>query len=100
MMFTQNAPPRYLRTEEAGRFLGVSGRTLEKHRSHGTGPAYRKIGGRVIYSIADLQAWADRGLRFSTSEPDSGAPADPRRRQDGLTDYLSVRRRDVSRTCA
>ena len=38
-------PPRYLRTPEAARFLGLSGRTLEKHRTYGTGPAYRKIGG-------------------------------------------------------
>jgi hypothetical protein len=41
-------PPRFLRTPEAARFLGLSGRTLEKHRTYGTGPKYRKIGGRVI----------------------------------------------------
>ena len=54
-------PPRYLRTPEAARFLGLSGRTLEKHRTYGTGPAYRKIGGRVVYALDDLKAWADRG---------------------------------------
>ncbi|HWX28055.1 MAG TPA: DNA-binding protein, partial [Steroidobacteraceae bacterium] len=37
--------PRYLRTAEAARFLSLSPRTLEKHRTFGTGPAYRKIGG-------------------------------------------------------
>lgn len=62
-------PPRYLRTPEAARFLGLSGRTLEKHRTYGTGPAYRKLGGRVVYSIEDLQAWADRGTVTSTSDP-------------------------------
>jgi hypothetical protein len=41
-------PPRYLRTPEAARFLGLSGRTLEKHRTYGTGPKYCKIGGRVV----------------------------------------------------
>ena len=55
-------PPRYLRTPEAARFLGLSGRTLEKHRTFGTGPAYRKIGGRVVYRVEDLQRWADQGL--------------------------------------
>ena len=30
-------PPRFLRTPEAARFLGLSGRTLEKHRTYGTG---------------------------------------------------------------
>jgi hypothetical protein len=34
-------PPRFLRTPEAARFLGLSGRTLEKHRTYGTGPKYR-----------------------------------------------------------
>lgn len=57
------APP------EAARFLGLSGRTLEKHRTYGTGPAYRKLGGRVVYAIDDLQAWADRGAVTSTSDP-------------------------------
>ena len=28
----------YLRTPDAARFLGLSGRTLEKHRTYGTGP--------------------------------------------------------------
>jgi hypothetical protein len=53
-------PPRFLRTPEAARFLGLSGRTLEKHR---------KLGGRVVYAIEDLQAWADRGAVTSTSDP-------------------------------
>ncbi len=61
-------PHRLLRTNEAAEWLGLSGRTLEKHRTFGTGPAYRKIGGRVVYAIGDLQAWADRGTRTSTTE--------------------------------
>ena len=65
-------PPRYLRTPEAGRFLGLSGRTLEKHRTYGTGPTYRKIGGLVVYTVGDLEAWAERGVRTSTSDPGLG----------------------------
>ena len=61
-------PHRFLRTDEAGQWLGLSGRTLEKHRTYGTGPAYKKIGGRVVYALADLQTWADRGSRSSTSD--------------------------------
>lgn len=64
-----NLPPRFLRTPEAARFLGLSGRTLEKHRYFGTGPAYRRIGGRVVYSVDDLRAWADIGIKHSTSDP-------------------------------
>jgi predicted DNA-binding transcriptional regulator AlpA len=65
-------PPRYLRTPEAARFLSLSGRTLEKHRTYGTGPAYRKLGGRVVYALEDLKAWADRGSKTSTSDPGPG----------------------------
>ena len=61
-----NSQQRYLRTTEAGRFLGLSGRTLEKHRTHGTGPRYRKLGGRVVYAVEDI------GLRNSTSDPGEG----------------------------
>jgi predicted DNA-binding transcriptional regulator AlpA len=68
-----NLPPRFLRTPEAARFLGLSGRTLEKHRTFGTGPTYRKIGGRVVYRIEDLQRWADLGVRTSTSDPGTAA---------------------------
>ena len=65
-------PQRYLRTPEAARFLSLSGRTLEKHRTYGTGPAYRKLGGRVVYALEDLKAWADRGAKTSTSDPGAG----------------------------
>jgi len=65
-------PPRFLRTPEAARFLGLSGRTLEKHRTYGTGPKYHKIGGRVVYALDDLKAWADLGAKTSTSDPGVG----------------------------
>jgi predicted DNA-binding transcriptional regulator AlpA len=72
-------PPRFLRTPEAARFLGLSARTLEKHRSYGTGPKYRKVGGRIIYALSDLKAWADIGIKKSTSDPGLGTvlPAKP-----------------------
>lgn len=75
-------PPRYLRTAEAARHLGLSGRTLEKHRCYGTGPLYRKIGGRVVYAVGDLQAWADRGVKSSTTDPGHDRIS-PARRPDG-----------------
>ena len=65
-------PPRYLRTQEAARFLGLSSRTLEKHRTYGTGPRYSKLGGRVVYRLEDLQAWVELGAKASTSDPGIG----------------------------
>ena len=73
-MDTADFPPRFLRTQEAARFLGLSPRTMEKHRTYGTGPAYRKMGGRVVYAIADLIAWTQTGLRNGTSDNVPGAP--------------------------
>ena len=74
--------PRYLRTPDAALRLGLSPRTLEKHRCYGTGPAYRKLGGRVVYAIEDIDAWADIGRRSSPSDPGVGTvhPARPVRR--------------------
>jgi len=68
---------RFLVTKEAARFLGLSPRTLEKHRTYGTGPTYRKLGGRVVYTTADLHTWADRGIRTSTSDPVKGIVRPP-----------------------
>ena len=65
-------PPRFLRTKEAAEFLSLSARTLEKHRTYGTGPAYRKLGGRVVYAIDELDAWVELGRRSSTSDPGTG----------------------------
>jgi predicted DNA-binding transcriptional regulator AlpA len=62
-------PQRYLRTPEAARFVGLSIRTLEKHRIYGTGPRYSKLGGRVVYRVEDLQEWVDEAAKASTSDP-------------------------------
>ena len=56
MAIRRNAdlPPRLLRTQEAARFLGLSVRTLEKHRTYGTGPTYRMS---VVETFGAGLAW-------------------------------------------
>ena len=55
---------------ESAEELRLSERTLERHREAGTGPKFVKLGRRIFYRRADLQAWiADRTCR-STSEAD------------------------------
>ena len=72
-MSTQHdIPVRFLRTPEAAQHLGLSSRTLEKHRVYGTGPCFLKLGGRVVYRVEDLQTWAARGVRTSTCDPGIG----------------------------
>src|SRR3546814_8754697 len=72
-----------MRTKEAAHYVGLSARTLEKHRTYGTGPAYRKVGGRVLYTLEDLRGWADRGACASTSDPNNGA-VPPAARRPGM----------------
>ena len=67
---TGRAFARYLTNEEAAAFLRLSPRTLEKHRSIGGGPRFRKFGGRVVYAVDDLEAWADARSFEMTSEPE------------------------------
>lgn len=64
--------PQFLKTPDAAARLGLSPRTLEKHRCYGTGPNFHKLGGRVVYSIEALDAWAELGRRRSTSDPGTG----------------------------
>lgn len=44
-------------SKDAARRLDVSLRFLEGLRKNGKGPKYRKVGSRVIYRLADLDAW-------------------------------------------
>ena len=63
-------PPRYLTNNEAAAFLRLSPRTLEKQRVLGGGPRFRKFGRRVMYAVADLDAWADQRSFEATSDPE------------------------------
>lgn len=69
---TGETPPPLLRTPDAALLLGLSARTLEKHRCFGTGPVYRKLGGRIVYAVEDLVRWAEQGARRSTNDSEAG----------------------------
>lgn len=60
---------QYVSTRDAARWLGISARTLEKYRGRSGGPVFRKLGGRVVYAICDLEDWADQAACRSTSDP-------------------------------
>jgi excisionase family DNA binding protein len=63
-----NNQPLLTTAEAAGR-LGLSPRTLEKWRSNGNGPRYRKLGAAVRYRVADLEAFARAGEQTGTEGP-------------------------------
>ena len=48
---------RHLNQIELSDRWGISHRTLERWRWLGEGPAYLKIGGRVLYRLEDIEAY-------------------------------------------
>lgn len=59
---------KFLNRKEASRFLAevrglpVAPQTLAKFAVNGGGPIFRKFGRRPVYSVDDLNAWADARL--------------------------------------
>lgn len=44
--------------------LSISRKTLQKWRSLGMGPAYLKLGSKVVYRVEDIEAYIKRSLRL------------------------------------
>jgi hypothetical protein len=66
-----DSPASLLRTKEAAARVGPAETTLEKLRCLGGGPPFFKVSRkRVVYDVAELDAWA-RSKRF-VSTSDSG----------------------------
>jgi hypothetical protein len=56
--------------KEAGAFVGLSIRAMQKMRQAGGGPRYVHISSRCLrYRRVDLRTWADSLMRTSTSDP-------------------------------
>lgn len=45
----------------------VAVRTLSNWRSLGTGPKFTKVGGRILYPLAEVVAWESRRTTDSTA---------------------------------
>ena len=58
----------FLNQTELSRRWKISPRTLERWRWLGAGPRFYKIGGRVVYKLADVEAYEAAQLRQSTSD--------------------------------
>jgi excisionase family DNA binding protein len=55
-----------LTPQEAAEFLRSTDRTLERWRHTGGGPAFTKVGRRVVYRLADLEEWLAHQRREHT----------------------------------
>ena len=60
----------FLNTDQAAHYVSLSRRTLEKMRTAGGGPRFRKHGRYVRYHIDDLEEWSAEHIKTSTSAPD------------------------------
>jgi predicted DNA-binding transcriptional regulator AlpA len=54
---------------EAAALLRLSERTMERHRTAGTGPRYIALGRAIRYRRRDLADYIERSVSHSTSEP-------------------------------
>jgi hypothetical protein len=58
---------KHLNQTELSRRWGLSPRTLERWRWVGRGPAYVKLGGRVVYRLEDVECFERRRRRETHS---------------------------------
>lgn len=63
--------PRHLTQDDLACRWRISGRTLERWRWRKIGPAYVKVGGRVVYRLADILFFeaAQRHAPTRTADP-------------------------------
>lgn len=61
-------------TKAAAGYVGLSVSTLAKLRLSGNGPAYCKLGRRVVYRREDLDAWLESRVVRNTSDADARLP--------------------------
>jgi Helix-turn-helix domain len=54
--------------EKAAKYLGLAKQTLAKCRCRGGGPAYLKLGRKVVYRRLDLEEWLSTRRARSTSD--------------------------------
>ena len=58
----------FLTPVQAGDFVKLSWRTLERMRQRGVGPPFRKHGRYVRYHIDDLVAWSEANIHTAVHE--------------------------------
>lgn len=61
----RSGPKQYTLSEvELAERLSISRKTLQKWRSLGMGPAYLKLGSKVVYRVEDIEDYIKRSLRL------------------------------------
>jgi hypothetical protein len=64
-----SSPDTFLTESETAEILKLSQRTLQRWRVEGSqGLPFRRFGGVIRYSLSDIERWAAKQSRMSTSE--------------------------------
>jgi len=58
---------KHLSEAELAERWGISPRTIQRWRRTGQGPPYLKLGGRVVYALADVEDWERAHRRARTA---------------------------------
>src|SRR4051812_15689033 len=66
--------PITLPADEAAEVVGLAPSTLAKLRLSGNGPIYCKLGRRIVYRRADLEAWLEARVARNTSDAEARLP--------------------------
>ena len=59
----------HINQKQLARRWNLSPRTLERWRYFGGGPAFLKLGGRVLYRLEDIERYEECHLRPDTNAP-------------------------------
>jgi hypothetical protein len=72
-MSASEKPQRLFAPQEASAYLRIAKQTLARWRCYGQGPSFVRIGGRIFYDRADLDAFIAANKFRSTAEADQAA---------------------------
>ncbi len=72
MLMSQSESNLFLCQVELARRWKLSPRTLERFRYEKKGPPYIKIGGRVVYRVADVETYERGGLVMPSNNVGAG----------------------------
>lgn len=62
--------PRYITTSELAERFRMTPNALQKWRARGAGPPYTTIAGKVLYDLADVEAY-ERSWKTSPTKEDA-----------------------------
>ena len=68
MVSTSSLIEGFLTPKELAEQLRMHVGTLANWRSHGIGPEFRRMGGKIVYPIPQLRKWLDNTVFARTSE--------------------------------